>query len=147
MDINVIRGLGTVFALFAFLCIVAWAYSSRHKSRFEDDAMIPFKEDEINENSERELLVDVTNVISSACLLGIGEQLEIELGLTAPSVLGQQIPIDRLLADQMTWKHALMVEINYSVDDRAFKCHLLMMMPETALIALTERLDNILDEF
>ncbi len=46
MDINVIRGLGTVFALFAFLCIVAWAYSSRHKNRFEDDGMIPFKEDD-----------------------------------------------------------------------------------------------------
>jgi cytochrome c oxidase cbb3-type subunit 4 len=52
MDINVIRGLGTVFALFAFLCIVAWAYSSRHKSRFEDDAMIPFKED--NESTSDE---------------------------------------------------------------------------------------------
>ena len=46
MDINVIRGLGTVFALFAFLCIVAWAYSSRHKDRFEDDGMIPFNENE-----------------------------------------------------------------------------------------------------
>lgn len=46
MDINVIRGLGTVFALFAFLGIVAWAYSSRHKNRFEDDGMIPFKEDD-----------------------------------------------------------------------------------------------------
>ncbi|NRA23112.1 MAG: cbb3-type cytochrome c oxidase subunit 3 [Oleispira sp.] len=52
MDINVIRGLGTVFALFAFLCIVAWAYSSRHKSRFEDDAMIPFKEDEDDSSAE-----------------------------------------------------------------------------------------------
>jgi cytochrome c oxidase cbb3-type subunit 4 len=52
MDINVIRGLGTVFALFAFLCIVAWAYSSRHKNRFEDDAMIPFKEDEDDSNEE-----------------------------------------------------------------------------------------------
>jgi cytochrome c oxidase cbb3-type subunit 4 len=46
MDINVIRGLGTVFALIAFLGIVAWAYSSRHKDRFEDDGMIPFKESE-----------------------------------------------------------------------------------------------------
>jgi cytochrome c oxidase cbb3-type subunit 4 len=46
MDINVIRGLGTIFALFAFLCIVAWAYSSRHKDRFEDDGMIPFMEDD-----------------------------------------------------------------------------------------------------
>ena len=52
MDINVIRGLGTVFALFAFLCIVAWAYSSRRKGRFEDDGMIPIKED--NDSSDKE---------------------------------------------------------------------------------------------
>ena len=44
MDINVIRGLGSVFALIAFLGIVAWAYSSHHKKRFEDDGKILFKE-------------------------------------------------------------------------------------------------------
>ncbi len=46
MDINVIRGLGTIFALFAFLCVVGWAYSSHRKNRFEDDGMIPFKEND-----------------------------------------------------------------------------------------------------
>jgi cytochrome c oxidase cbb3-type subunit 4 len=54
MDINVIRGLGTVFALFAFLCIVAWAYSSRRKNRFEDDGMIPFKEDDDMTGAKKE---------------------------------------------------------------------------------------------
>ena len=44
MDINVIRGLGSVFALIAFLSIVAWAYSSHRKKRFEDDGRILFKE-------------------------------------------------------------------------------------------------------
>ncbi len=52
MDINVIRGLGTVFALFAFLCIVAWAYSSHRKDRFEDDGMIPFKDDDESMSEE-----------------------------------------------------------------------------------------------
>ena len=46
MDINDVRGLGTIFALFSFLCIVAWAYSSRRKDRFEDDGMIPFMDDD-----------------------------------------------------------------------------------------------------
>ncbi|MGK0248968.1 MAG: cytochrome c oxidase cbb3-type subunit 4 [Oleispira sp.] len=46
MDINDVRGLGTIFALFSFLCVVAWAYSTRHKDRFEDDGMIPFVETE-----------------------------------------------------------------------------------------------------
>ncbi|CCK75824.1 MAG: CcoQ/FixQ family Cbb3-type cytochrome c oxidase assembly chaperone [Oleispira antarctica] len=59
MDINVIRGLGTIFALFAFLCIVAWAYNARSKDRFEDDGMIPFLEDDddtvesANKNAEQ----------------------------------------------------------------------------------------------
>ena len=52
MDINVIRGLGTIFALFAFLCIVAWAYSSRRKDRFEDDGMIPFMDEDDDAPSE-----------------------------------------------------------------------------------------------
>jgi cytochrome c oxidase cbb3-type subunit 4 len=62
MDINDVRGLGTIFALFSFLCVVAWAYSTRHKDRFEDDGMIPFVENEddhanadkaANKNSEQ----------------------------------------------------------------------------------------------
>jgi cytochrome c oxidase cbb3-type subunit 4 len=55
MDINDVRGLGTIFALFSFLCVVAWAYSTRHKDRFEDDGMIPFVEtedDDVTANKE-----------------------------------------------------------------------------------------------
>ncbi len=51
MDINDVRGLGTVFALIAFLGIVAWAYSSSRKKRFEDDGDIIFKDDDIAQRS------------------------------------------------------------------------------------------------
>ena len=54
MDINDVRGLGTIFALFSFLCIVAWAYSTRHKDRFEDDGMIPFMDEDDNAADEKE---------------------------------------------------------------------------------------------
>ncbi len=56
MDINDVRGMGTVFALIAFICIIAWAYSSSRKNRFEDDGDIIFKDDEIAQrtaNAER----------------------------------------------------------------------------------------------
>ena len=53
MDINDVRGLGTIFALFSFLCIVAWAYSSRRKNRFEDDGMIPFMDEDDNASDEK----------------------------------------------------------------------------------------------
>ena len=40
------RGLGSVFALAAFSGIIWWAYGSSRKKRFEDDAQIPFLDDE-----------------------------------------------------------------------------------------------------
>ena len=45
MDINDVRGLGTVFAMIAFFGIIAWAYSSSRKNRFEEDGNIPFEEE------------------------------------------------------------------------------------------------------
>lgn len=55
MDINDVRGLGTIFALFSFLCIVAWAYSTRRKDRFEDDGMIPFMDEDDDVTDEKAL--------------------------------------------------------------------------------------------
>ncbi|MEY8205177.1 MAG: cbb3-type cytochrome c oxidase subunit 3 [Bermanella sp.] len=51
MDINDVRGLGTVFALIAFIGIIAWAYSSSRKTRFDDDATMIFKDDDIAQRS------------------------------------------------------------------------------------------------
>lgn len=51
MDINTLRGLGTVFALIAFLGICYWAYSARNKQRFDEAARLPFADDENNEGS------------------------------------------------------------------------------------------------
>ncbi len=51
MDINDVRGLGTVFALIAFIGIIAWAYSSGRKTRFVDDGNMIFKDDEIAHRS------------------------------------------------------------------------------------------------
>jgi cytochrome c oxidase cbb3-type subunit 4 len=51
MDINDVRGLGTIFALIAFLGIIAWAYSSSRKKRFEDDGDMIFKDEEMAQRS------------------------------------------------------------------------------------------------
>jgi cytochrome c oxidase cbb3-type subunit 4 len=51
MDINDVRGLGTVFALIAFIGVIAWAYSTRRKGRFEDDGDMIFSDDDIAQRS------------------------------------------------------------------------------------------------
>ena len=45
MDINTLRSIVTVAALICFLGIVAWAWSARKKSDFEEAANLPFEQD------------------------------------------------------------------------------------------------------
>ncbi|HMN21869.1 MAG TPA: cbb3-type cytochrome c oxidase subunit 3 [Ottowia sp.] len=45
MDINVLRGIITVVTLLVFLGIVAWAWSGRNKTRFDEAARLPFEQD------------------------------------------------------------------------------------------------------
>jgi len=44
MDINDVRGLGSVFALVAFLSVIWWAYGPSRRKRFKDDGDIPFRD-------------------------------------------------------------------------------------------------------
>lgn len=52
MDINTFRGIGTIFALVAFIGICAWAYSSRRKKDFDDAANLPFADEEQSKDGE-----------------------------------------------------------------------------------------------
>ncbi len=45
MDINDLRSLVTTISLLTFVGIVAWAWSKRNKSDFDEAAQLPFKED------------------------------------------------------------------------------------------------------
>lgn len=45
MDINDLRSIVTVISLLTFVGIVAWAWSKRNQSRFEEAAQLPFNED------------------------------------------------------------------------------------------------------
>jgi len=87
----------------------------------------------------------VANILSSACLIGLAEQMDVELGFSPPSVIGQNITIHQVVnADQLNWSRALFVEIKYTLEQRSFNCSLLLMMPGEAIDAVTATLDLLL---
>jgi cytochrome c oxidase cbb3-type subunit 4 len=45
MDINDFRGLITLVTMLTYGGVCWWAYSARNRSRFEDDAMLPFADE------------------------------------------------------------------------------------------------------
>lgn len=46
MDINILRQIGVVLGSIAFLAICWWAFSPKRKKRFEEDAKLPFADEQ-----------------------------------------------------------------------------------------------------
>lgn len=110
--------------------------------------LMAFEGDQLDTAAEQELLLDISNVLNGACLNGIAEQLEEKLGYSAPSLIGQQIPIEHILdKEKLTWEHALSIKIGYTLENHAFQCDMLMLMPGAAINHLLTILDQLLEEF
>jgi cytochrome c oxidase cbb3-type subunit 4 len=54
MDVNTLRGLATLLALIAFIAICVWAYNSKRKQRFDNDAQLPFADEESHRLSQQQ---------------------------------------------------------------------------------------------
>jgi chemotaxis protein CheC len=101
---------------------------------------------------ETELLLDVSNILVGACLGGIVDQIKnaievegnTELGFSAPSLMAERVPADALIdPDKLSWTHALLLEVNFTLEGRNFISHLCMLMPEHSI----EKMRSILDQF
>lgn len=114
--------------------------------RCSDLADLMGYESELDHASEIELLLDLSNILVGACLGGIAEQLELAIGFSAPSLMADASPLERLLQDkQVPWTAALLVEIDFSLENRSFACHLVILMPEDEIKALMEAVDRFLE--
>jgi len=99
---------------------------------------------DLDQSAEQELLLEVANLLVGAIINGISETLETDLSFSAPSLMAERKPLDQVLVpEQLSWSHALLMEVNFTVEGRDFKCHLLMFMTEEAI----DTLRGILDEF
>jgi len=96
--------------------------------------------------TEKEVLFDVSNILVGACLNGIAEQLNANLSFSAPSLIAENTPASTLLAsDELPWDYALQVEVNFSLEQRNFMSHLIIMMAEDAIGSLQRSLDVFLE--
>lgn len=102
---------------------------------------------DLDHSAEQELLLEVANLLVGAIINGVAETLETDLSFSAPSLMAERTPLDKVLvADQLSWTHALLMEVNFTVENHDFKCHLLMFMTEDAIDTLRGILDQFMDD-
>lgn len=118
------------------------------EQRCSDLADLMGHDPDVDQITQLELLLDVSNILVGACLSGIAGQLGADIGFSPPSLIADQVPVDTLLqVDAVSWKEALLVEVNFQLAERSFACHLVILLVEDEIRALAGALDRFLETY
>jgi chemotaxis protein CheC len=113
---------------------------------FVDLAKLMKFEEELNTLTERELLIDSTNILVGALLRGIAEQLDIEFSFGPPAIMGQHQELDKvLMSKNARWDRTLVIEVNYKIESKNVQCDLLLVITENSLPTLFGKIACLLD--
>lgn len=113
---------------------------------FNDMAELLHYEDLDTESIQVEVLMDMSSILFGAFLKGIGDQLDLKLGLGHPTVLGQHRQIGDLLEHHSTRQEKLLcIEISYELEDRDISCDMLVLLTEDSVPFLEQRLQYLVD--
>jgi chemotaxis protein CheY-P-specific phosphatase CheC/ActR/RegA family two-component response regulator len=93
------------------------------------------------EVAEIEVLMDMSSILFGAFLRGVGQQMDIHLGLGQPTVLGRHRRVDHLVEHHSRRQEKLMcVEIPYRLEDYEISCDLLVFFTEESIDQLEANL-------
>jgi chemotaxis protein CheC len=95
--------------------------------------------------SQKELMFDVANVLTGACVSSILDQLGRTPVFSAPGLLGNAMTLDEVFQPGMLqWEVALLVEVNFALEDQSFRAHLVMLMAEESIRHMNGALDALI---
>jgi len=104
--------------------------------------------DEEENMAQEELLLDVTNILIGACLMGVAKQIGKQLDFAAPSLVGIGKPIgDLLYSRDREWDQCLLIEVNFCLEEGDFSCHLVMLMSEASIGQLRSGLLEFMESY
>lgn len=118
---------------------------------FSDASMVDIADlmkfnSELTEKAELELLMDISSMLSGACLQGISKQLDIKFSQSHPVVLGNHIKMDDLFKrNEMRWKKTLTIEMEIGIEGRNINCHLLLLFTEESIPRFNELIEFLIE--
>ena len=102
--------------------------------------------DDTDRVEEIELMLDVANILVGACLGGVASTLDVDIGFSAPSIMGLDIaPRDLIPLSEIQHNRALFIEVCFTLETKSFACHLIVMMPPSEIARLGKELDRFLE--
>jgi len=107
---------------------------AHHGTPRDDDAL-----------TEEELMFDVANALTGACVSSMLDQLGRMPIFSQPGLLGEAIMLDQVFQPGLlAWDVALLVEVNFALEDQRFRAHLVMLMAEESIHVVSRAIDALL---
>ncbi|MDE1180264.1 chemotaxis protein CheC [Paraburkholderia sp.] len=105
----------------------------------------PYAGSAYNAVNEQELIYDVANILTGACVSCILDQLGRTPVFSAPGLLGSEMSLEEVFQPGvLAWEVALLVEVNFALEDQTFRAHLVMLMAEESIRHMNGALDALL---
>jgi len=105
----------------------------------------PYSRSAYESVSQKELMFDVANVLTGACVSCILDQLGRTPVFSAPGLLGDAMTLDEVFQPGvLQWEVALLVEVDFTLEDQSFRAHLVMLMAEESIRHMNDALDALL---
>jgi Response regulator containing CheY-like receiver, AAA-type ATPase, and DNA-binding domains len=103
----------------------------------QDLALLLGHQGTITHQIERELQMDIANLLIGAFLTGLGAQLDLSFSQGSPIILGQHHNLPNL-QQHNHWSRTLSIDVSYRIEGRDLSCDLLLLFTEDSLPALNE---------
>jgi len=108
------------------------------------DTYGPLADDE--DESKDELVFDVANLITGACVSSVLEWFGRQPVFSPPDLLGDTVALDDVFrAEMLVWDLALLIEVSFTLENQRFRAHLVMLMDRESIRHVCDSLDTLLD--
>jgi chemotaxis protein CheY-P-specific phosphatase CheC len=92
-----------------------------------------------------EQMLEISSLLSASCVHGVLAQLEIDVLIGHPLVLGRQTNLRNIIAQpSLPWGEVLALELNYGFEGFDLSCDLVLVFHPVSLPALLAKLDLLL---
>ena len=96
--------------------------------------LLKYNHNATKDESELEVLMDISNILVGACVNALSEQLHVTFSHNHPIILGRHCDIDQVLENNhQRWDKILAIEIAYAIKSHDIQFDLLLLFPGNAM--------------
>lgn len=97
------------------------------------------------EQEKLEHILEISSLLTASCIQSVHDQLEIDVLINHPVLLGQHGRVQDLFIDrELPWLNTLAIELNYTFEGFALSCDLILLFHQDSLPALFSKLELML---